>query len=108
MKMRIPRQPHSGGVSKHQKVRKQNSLVASKKSRPKSGPSKDPQNIMPEVWYYECGRHLEFVVRVGNMLGDNTLPISNQCVQFRVPLGMLERSLARAPRDKRIGRVILK
>ena len=62
--------------------------------------SLDPQDVSDQVWYYEEGRYLTFVVRAGNIPHDVA-----GTVQFRVPLRMLENSLARSPRAKKsVGR----
>jgi hypothetical protein len=58
-----------------------------------SGPrkqSRSPQVVSSSVWYYEEGRKLRFVVCTR---GD--------CIQFDVPLAMLERSLKRSPKKRK-------
>jgi hypothetical protein len=53
------------------------------------------QNISRDVWYYEEGRHLTFVVR------RSLLKNGDEAVQFKVPLHRLEKSLARSPKRSR-------
>ena len=65
--------------------------------------SNEAQTVNESVWYYEEGRHLDFVVRVQDDAytdPENRIPIKNGTVQFTVPAYMLERSLARLPRKR--------
>ena len=56
--------------------------------------SQEPQRISEHVWYYEEGRSLWFVVESAHLQRTT----SADTVNFKVPLSMLEKSLARSPK----------
>lgn len=55
------------------------------------GQSLLPQMIRKDVWYFEEGRHLKFVVQDGA-----------RTIQFRVPLHRLEKTLRRSPKKRKL------
>ncbi|MGO9073860.1 MAG: hypothetical protein ACLQEI_06830 [Terriglobales bacterium] len=63
-------------------------------SRKLTTPSPRRQNISPEVWYYEEGRHLSFVV------SRSIFKNGEMAATFEVPLHRLEKTLARSPRKQ--------
>jgi hypothetical protein len=62
--------------------------------------SLEPQNVSDSVWYYEEGRHISVVVRTWDFKPSQI--VDGGTIQFDIPLQMLERSLMRMPRKKRI------
>lgn len=57
--------------------------------------SREPQNVTKDIWYYEDGRKLHFHVQIGAFEQSKIVP---GVINFKVPLAMLEKSLARSPK----------
>lgn len=55
-----------------------------------------PQRVSENIWYYEEGRKLTFVVESARLEQGGP----HGTIQFHVPLSMLEKSLARSPKKK--------
>jgi len=54
-----------------------------------------PQNVSKSVWYYEEGRKLTFVVCAHDFTPKYA---DGGIIEFKVPISMLEKSIARSPK----------
>jgi hypothetical protein len=61
--------------------------------------SNAPQSVTKNIWYYEEGRTFCFVVQ-SNHLEKSFGP--DGTIQFDVPVSMLQRSIARAPKPRKL------